>query len=150
MSKTENPKANNRNILQPYSTGMQKLLKRKTYNAGRRPSQHKIGEKSFLTDNGGSIPPNVLTVSNTSSNDPYFRYCRANDLPLHPARMPISIPEFFIKFLTDPKDIVLDPFAGSNTTGAVAEKLKRQWISIEAEEQYIEGSKGRFTNLKGN
>jgi site-specific DNA-methyltransferase (cytosine-N4-specific) len=149
LSKTENPKANNRNILLPYSSGMQKLLKRQTYNSGKRPSEHVIGKDSFLKDNGGSIPSNVLTASNTSSADPYFKYCRLNNLPLHPARMPMSIPEFFIKFLTDSKDLVLDPFAGSNTTGAAAEKLKRKWVSIEANKYYIEGSKGRFNHMVG-
>ena len=58
--------------------------------------------------------------------------------------MPRAIPEFFIKLLTDENDLVVDPFAGSNTTGFIAEKLKRQWLSIEIEEKYIEGSRGRF------
>ena len=58
--------------------------------------------------------------------------------------MPHDIPEFFIKFLTDENDLVLDPFGGSNTTGQIAETLKRRWISIEAEKKYIDGSIGRF------
>ena len=40
-------------------------------------------------------------------------------LPIHPARMPPELVEFFVRFLTDGSDLVLDPFAGSNTTGAV-------------------------------
>jgi site-specific DNA-methyltransferase (cytosine-N4-specific) len=58
--------------------------------------------------------------------------------------MPIDLPKFFIKFLTDENDMVLDPFAGSNTTGAAAESLSRKWISIESTEEYIKGSIGRF------
>lgn len=58
--------------------------------------------------------------------------------------MPSEIVEFFVKFLTEPDDLVLDPFAGSNTTGAVAEKLERHWVSIEKEKEYILGSRGRF------
>jgi DNA modification methylase len=54
------------------------------------------------------------------------------------------LPEFFIKLLTAEGDIVADPFAGSNTTGAVAEKLQRRWISIEKVEGYLEASKFRF------
>jgi site-specific DNA-methyltransferase (cytosine-N4-specific) len=61
--------------------------------------------------------------------------------------MPTSLPEFFIKLLTDPKDIVLDPFGGSNTTGAAAEQLGRHWITTEPRRDYIRGSLGRF-NLK--
>jgi len=58
--------------------------------------------------------------------------------------MPAKLVEFFVEFLTSPGDLILDPFAGSNTTGAVAESLKRRWISIEENSSYIEGSKARF------
>jgi len=145
MSTTERPKADNRRILKPYSDSMLRLLKTKKYNAGARPSEHHIGLKSFLKNNKGAIPSNVITLSNTASSDDYLRFCRTHDLQPHPARMPIALPEFFIKFLTTPRNLVLDPFGGSNTTGAAAEKLKRRWIVIEAEETYIEGSRGRFS-----
>lgn len=125
MSPTTRPKANNRNVLTPYSGAMQKLLFSKTYNPGKRPSEHFIGGKSFLKDNGGAIPPNVLIAANTRANDSYIRYCKDNNIPLHPARMPEAIAKFFINFLTDPGDLILDPFAGSNVTGAVAESLNR-------------------------
>ena len=74
-------------------------------------------------------------------------YCRKKYITLHPARMPSGLAEFFINFLTDPGDIVLDPFAGSNTTGAAAESLGRQWIAIEANKPYIRGSRGRFPEI---
>jgi len=144
MSRTTRPKASNRKVLIPYSPSMKKLLERQDYNAGRRPSEHKIGERSFLTDHGGAIPPNVLKVSNTISTDPYRAYCNDKGLKLHPARMAPELAEFFIKFLTDKNDLVIDPFGGSNTTGAAAEDLERQWISVELKHEYIEGSKGRF------
>ena len=41
--------------------------------------------------------------------------------------MHAGIVEFFIKFLSKEGELVMDPFAGSNTTGAVAERLKRRW-----------------------
>jgi len=135
---------------------MKKLLKSGKYNSGKRPSEHVIGENSFLQDNGGAIPPNVLTVANTNSNTPYLKYCKEYGLEPHPARMPLDLATFFIKFLTDENDLVMDPFAGSNVTGIVAEKLGRQWISIDPEKEYIKGSIGRFinsgikTNLKYN
>lgn len=144
MSPNKKPKASNQRVLQEYSPSMKGLLKRGSYNAGKRPSEHNIGETSFLKNNGGAIPSNVLTYANTLNLDPYQKYCRDNALQLHPARMPIDLAKFFIKFLTEPGDIVLDPFGGSNTTGAAAEELERFWISIEASEEYIEGSRGRF------
>ena len=144
MSPTARPKANNRNVLTPYSTSMQKLLDTKTYNAGKRPSEHSIGIKSFLKDNGGAIPPNVIKAANTRATDPYLTYCKANDISPHPARMPEDIAKFFIEFLTDPGDLVLDPFAGSNVTGAVAESLGRRWIGIETNPEYAQASESRF------
>jgi DNA modification methylase len=147
MSASERPKADNRRVLQEYSKSMKDLLKTGKYNAGKRPSEHNIGEQSFNTDNGGAIPGSVLTFANTQANDEYQVYCRDQEIELHPARMPIELAGFFINFLTDPGDLVLDPFGGSNTTGAAAERLGRFWLSIEAEEKYISGSMGRFPDL---
>jgi hypothetical protein len=146
MSRVTRPKANNRNVLAEYSPSMKKLLLRQSYNAGRRPSEHKIGEASFLADHGGAIPSNVLTISNTVSTDGYRRYCERAGLRMHPARMPPELPEFFVRFLTDEDDLVLDCFGGSNTTGAVAEHLNRRWLAVEPEADYIAGSVGRFSD----
>lgn len=147
LSPTDRPKANNRNVPKPYSPDMLKLLASQRYNAGRRPSEHNIRATSFLKRNNGAIPSNVLTFSNTTSRDPYLTHCAERDLTPHPARMPSGLAQFFIKFLTSPRDLVLDPFAGSNTTGAAAELLKRRWASFETDAQYIRGSRGRFTSI---
>jgi len=144
MAPRQKPKASNRRVLKPYSDSMKELLRRGTYNSGKRPSEHNISETAFLRNNGGAIPSNVLTYANTRSGDSYQNYCRKNKLGLHPARMPSELAKFFIKFLTVPGDVILDPFGGSNTTGAAAEELERFWISIEASKEYIKGSRGRF------
>jgi DNA modification methylase len=144
MSPSPEPKASNRRVLKEYSAAMLKLLARGKYNAGKRPSQHHIGEKSFLTNNHGAIPSNVLTAANTKAKDPYQVYCKARGLEPHPARMSEGVPDFFIRFLTEAGDLILDPFAGSNTTGAVAERLKRPWVSVEPNLDYLMGSKVRF------
>jgi site-specific DNA-methyltransferase (cytosine-N4-specific) len=107
-----------------------------------RPSQHDISAH-FQKDNGGAIPPNILVVPNTRSNDDYFKRCKAAGVPIHPARFPHALPEFFIKFLTRPRGLVLDPFAGSNTTGLVAESLGRRWVSFELNAEYVSGSRFR-------
>lgn len=144
MSPTELPRADNRRVLKGYSRSMLRLLESKTYNSGRRPSQHHIGAKSFLTNNHGAIPPNVLTFTNTGSSDAYQRFCREHNLTRHPARMPLGLADFFIRFLTVPRTLVMDPFAGSNTTGFEAELLKRRWISIESRSDYAASSIARF------
>lgn len=148
MARTSRPKADNRRVLKPYSSSMLRLLRAGQYNSGRRPSEHHIGAESFLKNNQGAIPSNVLTLTNTNASDPYLTYCRQNGLPIHPARMPGGLAEFFVEFLTDKRDIVLDPYAGSNTTGAAAERLKRRWVAIEPNDDYIQGSKARFSDCK--
>lgn len=144
MALSDRPYADNRQVLTKYSGSMLKLLKTQRYNDGKRPSQHNIGKKSFLKNNNGAIPSNLITIANTQASSSYLKYCRDRDLSPHPARMPPALVEFFIKFLTRPKMLVLDPFAGSNTTGAAAESLGRRWLAIEPTESYLVGSRGRF------
>jgi site-specific DNA-methyltransferase (cytosine-N4-specific) len=145
LSKSEYPKANVSNVLVPYSERMKKLLKDSSryYSPKQRPSGHHISEK-FATDNGGAIPSNLLKIPNTESNSQYLRLCKTAGIKGHPARFPEKLPEFFIKFLTDKNDIVLDIFAGSNTTGAVAERLGRRWLAFEKEKKYLAASSFRF------
>jgi site-specific DNA-methyltransferase (cytosine-N4-specific) len=169
MAKCTTPKADNRKVLTGYSDSMRKLLERGTYNSGKRPSEHNIGEASFCSDNGGAIAPNVLlpaleellpqfldnlpglhgilSIANTASNDPFSVYCRKHALALHPAKMPPKLVEFFVRLLTDPMDCVFDPFAGSNTTGFVAESLGRKWIACEKDLKYAIASRYRFNGL---
>lgn len=142
LSKTPNPKADNRQVLKPYSESMKKLLKQ-GYEPKLRPSGHDISYK-FQKDNQGAIPPNLLEIPNTESNSFYLKRCKIAEIKPHPARFPQSFAEFFIKFLTDEGNIVLDPFAGSNTTGSVAQALNRKWIAFEINEDYVIGSRYRF------
>ncbi|MBI5526449.1 MAG: site-specific DNA-methyltransferase [Deltaproteobacteria bacterium] len=153
FSKTPWPKANNRNVLKPYSKD-QIRLNRRGVKETVRPSGHLIRTSFEQVSNGGSIPPNVfedesapedfMKFGNNASNDEFTKRCKQAGIGIHPARFPAAIPEFFIKFLTDETDLVLDPFAGSNTTGAAAERLERGWIAIESLEPYLEASKLRF------
>jgi DNA modification methylase len=86
----------------------------------------------------------MLKFGNNAANDEYAKRSKDLGVKMHPARFPSALPEFFIKLLTEEGDIVIDPFAGSNTTGVVAEGLKRRWIAIEQKAEYIEASKVRF------
>ncbi|MBN2212470.1 MAG: site-specific DNA-methyltransferase [Sedimentisphaerales bacterium] len=142
LSKTEYPKADNKKILRPYTNAMKSLLK-KGYVAKKRPSGHDITHK-FNKDHGGAIPPNVLELGNNDSNSSYMVKSKENGSKPHPARFPSRFAEFFIKFLTDEGDVVFDPFAGSNTTGYVAESLHRKWIACELIETYVKNSMLRF------
>jgi DNA modification methylase len=154
FSKTTHPKADNRKVLRPYSADMLRLAK-KGVKTTVRPSGHNINASFDKVHAGGSIPPNViedllaldmLTLGNNSANDVYTKRCKEAGLKIHPARFPTALPEFFIKLLTDEGDVVVDPFAGSNTAGAAAEKLGRRWIAMELSEEYVEASKFRFAS----
>ncbi len=145
FSKTDYPKAEVRNVLVPYSSRMKKLIEdpERFYKAQKRPSGHDIGMR-FGKDNGGAIPPNLLTIPNTDSNSTYLRLCKELKLERHPARFPIELPLFFIKMLTYVGDVVLDIFSGSNTTGYAAEKAHRNWMSIDSEVSFVRSSALRF------
>jgi len=142
LSPTPRPKADNRNVLVPYSGDMLRLIER-GYRAKKRPSGHNITEK-FQQDRGGAIPSNLIIRGNNESNSAYIQACREHGIKVHPARFPAALPEFFTKFLTDPDDIILDPFAGSNTTGRIAEDLGRRWLSVEINQAYVSASAVRF------
>lgn len=166
LAKEPHPKANNKRVLKPYSKAMRNLLAN-GYQAKLRPSGHDISTK-FNQNQGGAIPPNiidgrnevdpeigapyselmqsvnVIAAANTASNDCYQKRCKQEGLKPHPARFPQALPEFVINLCTEPGDLVLDPFAGSNMTGRVAENLQRCWLAFEIDEGYLKSSQLRF------
>jgi len=145
FSKSEWPKADVSKVLVPYSLRMEKLLKDPAafYSPKVRPSGHDIGA-GFGKDNGGAIPSNLLQISNTESNGTYLAGCKLLGFKQHPARFPAKLPEFFIRLLTVPGDLVVDFFAGSNTTGSVAEAEGRKWLAFEQRIDYLATSVFRF------
>ena len=147
FSKTEWPYANVEAVLTEYSPRMKKLLADSTkyYRPKERPSGHSISG-NFDKDNGGAIPSNLLQIPNSESNSQYLRYCNLVGAEVHPARFPADLPAFFVRFLSRPGDTVLDIFAGSNTTGAVAEKLGRRWLAFEQHLPYVASSVLRFAS----
>lgn len=148
LSKTAYPKADVRNILNPYSKSMKKIIKKPSILYSKKAvkeNRTKVSmKKTWSKNNGGSIPSNALLFSNAESNSAYLRKCRQLNIKKHPARFPRALPDFFIKFLTDENDLVVDIFSGSNTTGYEAEKLKRRWKSFELNREYVASSVLRF------
>jgi site-specific DNA-methyltransferase (cytosine-N4-specific) len=156
FSKNDNPRADVTKVIVPYSPRMQKLLKerKKYYTPKLRPSGHDISRGFEGIDRGGALPSNylidatnALEVANTEATSKYLRNCRIVSAEPNPARFPKKIPDFFIKFLTRPGDVVLDIFAGSNTTGEAAEDNHRRWMSFEIERKYVAGSVLRFIDI---
>lgn len=161
LARSDHPKADNRRVLRPYSESMRKLLATNRFNRGKRPSSHHVRDGAFAIDHGGSIAhnlfeieaidptrsprlPSAFSFANTASSDRFTRLCREHGLTPHPARMPVGLAAFFIQFLSEPGDLVFDPFAGSNTTGFAAETNQRRWIGVEAEAKFVEQARLRM------
>src|SRR3989304_3427710 len=117
-------------------------LEQRGYPPAVRPWGHVITPK--FKARGGSIPPNLLIYGNNDSNGHCLDQCKKHGMKPHPARFPVQLPTFFLRFLTDPDDLVLDPFAGSNTTGEACEREGRRWVAVEKEGRDIEAGRVRF------
>jgi DNA modification methylase len=151
FSKTAWPKADVTKVLTPYSERMKKLIADPDafYTPKKRPSGHDIAS-TFGKDNSGAIPSNLLQIPNSESNGRYLNGCAVVGVAAHPARFPAKLPEFFIRYLTDPGDLVVDIFAGSNTTGAVAEREGRRWLAFELELGYLAASAFRLISVNAS
>lgn len=66
----------------------------------------------------------------------------------HPSIYPEFIIQEFIKLLTKPNDIVLDPFVGSGTTCVAAKSLGRNFIGIDVNPEYCNYARQRIVNVK--
>ncbi|AKK03580.1 site-specific DNA-methyltransferase [Corynebacterium epidermidicanis] len=106
-------------------------------------SQKSIGRKAHLSEVAGRIAANFLPHSEVGHNDGAIKEIRA----LFPGQNPFTTPkperllERIIHIATNPGDVVLDVFAGSGTTAAVAQKMGRRWVTCEL----LEDTFNRFT-----
>jgi DNA modification methylase len=66
----------------------------------------------------------------------------------HPCQMPEAVLERIIRATTNPGDLVIDPFAGSGTTLAVAKKLGRRFLGVELSEVYADGIRQRLQRIE--
>lgn len=76
--------------------------------------------------------PDLVRPSTLLSLEPEF----SPNPTLHPARFPVGLPQFFVRLLTQPGQLVVDPFAGTGTTAVACESLSRRWIAADIDGQY--------------
>ena len=87
-------------------------------------------------------------------SDWYFPICtgperiKENGKKVHSTQKPEGLLYRVILATTQPGDLILDPFFGSGTTGAVAKKLNRHWIGIEKDETYIRIAYERIAKIE--
>jgi site-specific DNA-methyltransferase (adenine-specific) len=80
------------------------------------------------------LPTNVLTFSPVTKNKG------------HPAAFPLDLPQFFIKLLSRPGSLVIDPFGGSGTTAIAALSLQRDCVLIDNSDEYCRIAYERVTD----
>ena len=152
LSKTPWPKANNRSVLRPYSKDMVRLNRKGLNAKSAHPvtvslrasvrSRQADRSRRTLSRRKSRATCSSLVITRLMTSTPAA--ARSPARRSHPARFPSALPEFFLKLVTEEGDLVLDPFAGSNTTGAVAESLHLRWIAVDNVLDYLEASKFRF------
>lgn len=152
---TNNPhkvRSDNRRVLEPHTERHLQLIAK-----GGCQTEAEYGDGAYRRRKGsfgnqtpGRIPKNIFSIThNCSDHKQYRKDCERLGLQPHGAVFPALLPSFLIKLLTEPGDLIADPFGGKLTTGLVAEKLDRRWISTEWIYDYIRGATERFRNCDG-
>lgn len=148
----EKVRSNNRRVLLPHTDRHIKLMTsggiQHSASYGDGSQVHRPGQYGTLTE--GRLPTNVIEIGTGCADTRAYRR-RANELglPLHGAMMPTRVPDFFIRFLTEPGDLVVDTFGGTGKTALAAERLGRRWAMAEKMLQYIRGSATHFEQFEG-
>lgn len=107
-----------------------------------------MGEKAKYTFNYRSMK--TLNDELQMRSDWEFPICggqerlKKNGTKVHPTQKPEALLYRVMLACTKPGDVVLDPFFGTGTTGAVAKRLRRHWIGIDREGTYIEAAQERI------
>jgi len=121
-----------------------------------RPSFEPILWFSKPYKTGGTIADNVLSHGVGAYNQNAFEKYNSNieniikagflagEAGFHPAQKPIILMEALIELVTQKDQIVIDPFAGSGTTGAAARKTGRKYLMFEKDKNYFDMAQKRF------
>jgi site-specific DNA-methyltransferase (cytosine-N4-specific) len=111
---------------------------------------YRIRQGAYGNATEGRIPRNVLTFGHACADQrAYKRMAREQGLPAHGAAMPLSLASFLIEFMSQPGDLVVDPFGGSGTTGRAAQRLGRRWMMTDVMAEYVLGAANRFRADEG-
>lgn len=144
--------ADNRRVLQPHTEAHQKFL----LAGNQRVASYGDGayrlraEKSFSNQTAGRIPKNVYQRGHRCSDTLELRrHAQALELPCHSAVFPTWLPEQVIQFLTEPGQLVVDPFAGWFKTALAAERHGRRWFCVERVLEHVRVALEMFRRSAG-
>ena len=77
-----------------------------------------------------------------------IRFGNGNNFNDHPTQKPLDLMQWLVSTYTNPGDKVLDPFAGSGTTGAACVALHREFVGIELDPAYFQIAEKRIANAQ--
>ena len=120
----------------PYKAEAAEIARRRLDTLGRRNTEAGFGRdrtKTYL--HGGADPGNVVSVPQT--------YNQHRGVA-HTAAMPEGLAEFFVKAMSPPDGLVVDPFAGSGTTVVVARRLRRRSTGFDIHAEYVAEARRRI------
>lgn len=142
----------NQRVLQPHSEKHLKLIakggEKRTASYGDGANRLKPG--AFANPTAGKIPKNVLSYGHKCPSQVGLRkFVAAEGLPAHGATFPLALAKFLVQYLTEPEQLVADPFSGWFTAPLAAEMTGRRWVGSERMLQYIEGARYRFKDCAG-
>lgn len=109
-----------------------------------KKSKINFNYKTMKHLNNDKQEKSVWTLNICNGNE---RLKDENGKKLHSTQKPEELLYKIILSATKPNDIILDPFFGTGTTGAVAKRIGRNYIGIEREEKYIKGAIKRLENV---
>jgi site-specific DNA-methyltransferase (adenine-specific) len=110
--------------------------------AKSKKSKHYFDYPLMKEINGGKQMKNVWTMNAPAANEKTFGK--------HPTQKPVELLKRILLASTKEKDLVLDPFCGSSSTGVAALKLKRKYVGIDQEEEFLKLSVLRIKEAINN
>lgn len=145
-------KSDNRRVLQPHSEQHLKLLdaggEQRVTNYGDGAFQLRHGSYGVKTD--GAIAKNTFQFGNACADTRLcHKVARETGMPLHGASSPTRLASFLIEFLSEPGDLVVEPFAGLFKTPLAAERLGRRWLATEKIMEWLAISRNLFIGAPG-
>ena len=152
---TNDPRAvrsDNRRVLQQHTDKHLNFIRNggEAREASYSDGAYNIKAGRFANETPGRIPRNILSYGHRCAEQlAYKRTARSMGLPVHGAPMPMKLASFLIEFLSQPGELVVDPFGGSFTTAHAAERLGRRWLSTDIMVEYVLGGATRFIGCDG-
>lgn len=145
-------KADNRRVLEQHSERHLKLIAAggEAREASYSDGAYRLRRGSFGAPTPGKIPRNVLIRGHRCGYGLAYKEAATNlGLPVHGAGQPLSVADFLIRFLTEERDLVVDPFGGRMVAGLAADMLNRYWMCGEMMLQYVRGGAELFRERPG-